>query len=185
MGERLRRRARGVVLAGVLLPVVGQVSGCSVFGGDDDSEGVSVFSVGPGQCFAAPAEVVAQVSDLDRVACDRPHDRELYARVTYAPPGAEPAADGEEGADDGSGESAPAPADDAAFPGDDALNAFAQAACAREFGPYVGREYLDSSLFFTYLVPSPRSWQDADRDVLCFANAAGEPLDASVKDSGR
>lgn len=178
MAERLRR----VAVVGALVAVGTTVSGCGLFGGDDEAEGVSVFSVEPGQCFAAPAEVVAQVSDLERVACGRPHDRELYARVTWAAPGAEPAADTAGG---GESQSPPAGTDESAFPGDEALNAFAQAACAREFGPYVGREYLDSSLFFTYLVPSPRSWQDADRDVLCFANAAGEPLEGTVKGSGR
>ena len=50
---------------------------------------------------------------------------------------------------------------------------------------YVGIDYLDSDLFFTYLVPSPRSWEQDDRQVLCMITTAGEPLRGSVKDSKR
>jgi hypothetical protein len=145
-------------------------SGCGLFGGDDP-EGVSVFSAKPGQCFQAPKEVAAQISDLESVGCGKPHDRELYATAEYVAPG--------------SGGDASAPADSSTFPGDDALTSFAEATCAQEFRGYVGVDYLDSSLFFTYLVPSPRSWQEDDRTVLCFASAAGQPLTESVKDSGR
>ena len=48
---------------------------------------------------------------------------------------------------------------------------------------YVGVDYLDSSLFYTYLLPSARSWDDDDRSVVCFVTSPGEPLQRSVKGS--
>lgn len=148
-----------VVLAGVL-PLL--LSACSLFGGGDDEE-ASVFSIEPGQCFLAPAEVEAQISDLERVDCRESHDHEAYAVVPYT------AAGGTEPSDE--------------YPGDEALTAFADGSCAQEFKGYVGVDYLDSSLFFTYLVPSARSWQEEDRSVVCLVTSAGEQREGSAKDS--
>ena len=53
-----------------------------------------------------------------------------------------------------------------------------------EFQDYVGISYLDSSLFFTYLMPSARGWeQDTDRSVVCFVTTTGAELTASAKES--
>lgn len=153
----LRTSAASVGISGLLLVAL---SGCSVFGSDDD-EPASVFSVKPGQCFLAPEEVEAQISDLDEVDCGKAHDHEAYAVVPYK--SGDPEATGDE------------------FPGDDALNAFANGACAQSFGAYVGVDYPDSELFFTYLLPSPRSWQENDRDVVCLITNAGTQLQGSVK----
>jgi hypothetical protein len=111
-------------------------------------------------CFQAPGEVEAQVDELAEVPCAEPHDQEAYAVVPYT----------------GEGD---------AYPGDDELAAFADGRCAQEFRDYVGVDYLDSSLYFTYLVPSPRSWEQDDRDVLCLVTNAGEPLEGSVEGSER
>lgn len=145
-------------LAVLVVGLLVSATGCSVLGGDDD-EAASVFSVEPGQCFLAPEEVEAQIADLDEVPCADPHDHEAYAVVPYE--------SGEEGSDE--------------FPGDEALNAFANGACAQSFGAYVGVDYPDSDLFFTYLLPSPRSWQENDRDVVCLITNAGTQLQGSVK----
>jgi hypothetical protein len=64
------------------------------------------------------------------------------------------------------------------------LTTFAQGACAQRFTDYVGVNYLDSKLYFTYLLPSARSWeQDADRNVTCFVTTTGNQLTATVKGS--
>lgn len=144
-------RATLLVLALLVL------AGCTSDGDQDES---SVFSVEVGQCFLAPEEVQAQISDLERVDCSEEHDHEAYARERYRAP------DGSESDD---------------YPGDEALTAFADGACASAFGEYVGVNYLDSSLFFTYLLPSPRSWQEEDRSVLCLITTTGSPLQGSVK----
>lgn len=144
-----------IALAGLLVLALGACSG------GDEEEG-SVFSIEPGQCFLAPEEVEAQISDLEQVDCQDEHDHEAYAVIRYTGPGEEEAGD--------------------EFPGDEALTKFADGSCAADFGKYVGVDYLDSSLFFTYLLPSPRSWQEDDRAVVCLVTSAGgQPLTGSVK----
>jgi hypothetical protein len=156
---------RGRAASGILaLAVLGAVlAGCSSSGGGNGS--VSVFSVQPGQCFQAPSKVQAELSSLQKVPCSTPHTREAYAIVHYSAPG-------------GGGTTV------SAYPGSDALSAFAKGACAQQYRGYVGVDYLDSSLFFTYLFPSARSWQsDDDRSIVCFVTTTGQPLTGSVKNS--
>ena len=151
--------ALAVVLA---LPMLG---GCGFFSNDDEGEGVSVFESQAGQCFEAQAEVKAQLSELTEVDCDQEHAQESYAVIPFV-------ADGSEIPD--------------TYPGDDALAKFANGACAGEYGTYVGVDYLDSELFYTYLLPSARSWENEDdRSVICFVTSAGEPLQGSVKGTKR
>ncbi|WP_244930195.1 septum formation family protein [Nocardioides sp. W7] len=140
-------------LAGLLLLALGACSG--------DDEQSSVFSIKPKECFLAPAEVEAQIADLDEVDCQEAHDHEAYAVVPYLLPGEEE------------------PSDE--YPGDDTLTKFADGTCAEQYRGYVGVDYLDSELFFTYLLPSPRSWQEDDRSVVCLVTAAGRKLEGSVK----
>lgn len=162
MPDRSRLGRGAAALAVVLvLPLLG---GCGLFGKDDKGTGVSVFDIEAGQCFKAQGEVKAQLSELTKVDCAEDHAQESYAVVPFV------TADG---------------ADADTYPGDDALAKFANGACAGEYGKYVGVDYLDSSLFYTFLLPSARSWEDDDRKVICFVTSAGEPLQGSVKGSKR
>lgn len=154
-----RRRLAVALAVASALPLLG---GCGLFGGDGD--GVSVFSIKPGQCFEGQTEVKAQLSELTEVDCEQEHAQEAYARVTY------------EDANGGTPDT---------YPGDSQLTKFAQGACAGEYAEYVGIDYLDSELFYTYLLPSARSWEDDDRSAICFVTTAGEPLRGSVKGSKR
>ena len=152
--------------AATLIAVAVLVSGCGWF---DDSKSekaaVSVFDIKPGQCFNPPNTVKSELSRLHAVPCDQPHTQESYASVPFAHK-------------DGSEVSA--------YPGDAALKSFADGACAQEYSGYVGKDYLDSSYFFTYLLPSARGWeQQKDRNVLCFVTTTGQQLTASVKNSKR
>ena len=127
----------------------------------------SVFDIKPGQCFVAPTEVKAELSNLSQVPCTKPHTQESYAQVTYQAAG-------------GNGASA----DAGSYPGPDVLDKFAKGACAQRFTAYVGVDYTQSKLYFTYLLPSARSWeQDNDRTVLCFVTTTGGTLTTSVKGS--
>lgn len=157
-------RARSLVPIALL--VILSLAGCSWFGGNKSgNKKESVFLVKAGQCFAAPTSVKAELSSLTETPCDHPHAQEAYAVVPYA-------------SVSGSIVSA--------YPGTDVLATFAQGACAQRFGAYVGVDYLDSKLFFTYLLPSARSWEtDADRNVLCFVTTTGGVLTTSVKGSKR
>jgi hypothetical protein len=144
----------------VTLVALGTLTACS----SDDGSGTSVMDVEVGQCFLAQGDVKAQISDIEQVKCSQKHAQEAYATPSY-----------QATADDTTSD---------AYPGDEALDQFAEGACAQDFGPYVGVDYLDSSLFFTYLAPSARSWQDGDRTVLCFVTSAGRSLVGSVKGKG-
>jgi hypothetical protein len=160
----LGRLGRHLVTAVVVVAALPALAGCGLFGDDDEGEGVSVFSIEPGQCFEGQDEVKAQLSELTEVDCDEDHAQEAYASLEYVP------TDGE--------------APDT-YPGDDALTKFADGACAGAFGEYVGVDYLDSGLFYTFLLPSARSWEDDDRHVICFLTTAGEPLRGSAQGSKR
>jgi hypothetical protein len=157
----INSRWRSAVAAAVSVAVLSGVAACS--SGKTKTVSESVFRVDPGQCFQAPGKVQAELSSLKRVACAQPHSREAYAVFSYTPP-------------------AGSPAD--TYPGSDALSTFAKGGCAQRYRPYVGVDYLDSSLFFTYLFPSARSWeQDGDRKIICFVTTTGAPLQGSVKGS--
>jgi hypothetical protein len=134
--------------------------------GDDGPKGaeVSVFEVTVGQCFATPQVVKAELANIESVPCDAPHRQEAYALVDYVPPSG---VDGD------------------AYPGDAALASYADAICAQNFEKYVGVSYLNSSLYFTYLVPSARGWQESnDRSVICFVTTTGQELTSSVQGTG-
>jgi len=145
--------------------VASTLAGCT--SGNDKNKEVSrsVFAVKPGECFQAPGKVRAELSSITRTPCDQPHSQEAYAIVAYqVPAGASPDV----------------------YPGNAALTNFAQGKCAQLFGSYVGVDYLDSKLFFTFLLPSARSWQqENDRNVVCFVTATDAILKASVKGSKR
>jgi hypothetical protein len=154
-----------VVAASVALALVVCLSGCSWFGGSHKArtKSVSVFKVKPGDCFVAPKDVKAELSKLSSTPCTVAHTQEAYAIVPFA---------------------SVTGATASAYPGADALTTFAQGACAQRYGGYVGVDYLDSSLFFTYLLPSARGWeQDSDHDVLCFVETTGAELTNTVKGS--
>lgn len=155
------RRALAGVLAMVVLVAA---SGCSLFR-QDGTTSVSVFDVAKGDCFTVPKDpeqITEEIATLPRVDCTEPHEQEAYARVVYTDPASGTTPD--------------------AFPGAAAVKAFADGTCAEEFADYVGVDYRDSQLFFTYLVPSARSWQqNEDRSALCFVTTTGEQLTRSVQ----
>ena len=123
----------------------------------------------PGQCFVAPEGRQGRAEQSRPGALHQ--GRTPRRRTRWSPTrlrGAGPSASAAGGA----------------YPGGDALDKFAKGACAQRFTAYVGVDYLDSKLFFTYLLPSARSWeQDNDRTILCFVTTTGGTLTASVKGS--
>lgn len=146
-----------------MLLVLISCTGCWIGGSKSKSKQISVFDIKPGDCFEAPGQVKAELTKLSSVPCGTAHTQEAYAKIAYR-------------AKDGSAVSA--------YPGDALLKSFADGACAQEFAGYVGTDYLDSSLFFTYLLPSARGWeQQQDRNVVCFVTTTGKTLTSSVKGS--
>ena len=151
------------VAVSVLLAVAMLTAGC---GGDDaaerDDDGrvtqagqMDVVELRVGDCFVPPEDVEAEVTVVRAVPCDEPHEHEVYAFAPWT--------EGD------------------LRPDDNQLGTFADTACLAEFEPYVGRDYLDSPLVLTYLLPSIRSWNElGDHGVVCVARSNSE-LSGSVR----
>jgi hypothetical protein len=156
----------GVLIAAVL--TMAALSACNPFSSGSSKKGaaapkgkdVSVFDLKPGSCVSPPTEVKAEIPSVRVVPCNEPHTQEAYALANYT-----------------QGDT---------YPGDKALRQFADGACAEKYEGYVGVPYTDSTLFFTYLLPSARGWNDGkDRSVVCLVTTTGEKLTASVKGSSK
>jgi hypothetical protein len=133
-----------------------------------EASDVSVYDLAAGDCLQPPERVDDEVGTVRVVPCEEPHTQEVFALLEY---------EGEDGEEAG---------ERASFPGDEAVAAFAEARCLTPFRDYFGVDYLDSSLFLTYLVPTVRSWdEERDREVVCVAQTTGEQLTESLRDSGR
>jgi len=132
-------------------------SGAVVDGGDLD-----VFQVRAGDCLGAGGDAEEGVSTVTAVPCDQPHESEVFALVDH-------------------------PADeDAEFPGEDAIGEFGDGECVEAFATYVGTAYADSRYGIATFVPSPESWADGDREVVCMAtDGTGGELSGSVRDAAR
>lgn len=141
------------------------LAGCSFLGIGRPSQArlvsrtASVFHLAVGDCVIPPTKVQAEISTLKVVSCHKPHTQEVFALVQ-----------------DHAGSN---------YPGASALQTFANAGCLQHFQSYVGVAYEDSSLFYTYLLPSVRSWSAGDRTVACVITTTGQPLNASVRGSKR
>ena len=135
-------------------------SACSAFSNSAlGSRNVSVFDLKPGDCVTPPTQIKASISTVVVLPCHEAHTQQVYAL-----------------AHDNAGA-------DANYPGTPALRTFANASCLQEFAGYVGVDYRDSTLFYTYLLPSVRSWAADDRTVVCIVTTTGQKLTQSVKGS--
>jgi hypothetical protein len=141
-------RRAGVALVGIV--AVTMAVGCASPG--------NVFSVAPGDCFDDPDTAADEISDVELVDCDEPHDNEVYAVVEL---------------------------EDGDYPGDDVVLARAQDVCLDAFESYVSEPYATSELFATWIVPTQGSWSDGDREVVCVLFDGDGPLEGSMRDSGR
>ena len=122
------------------------------------------FALVEGDCYddrsglAASTEIVDDIR-LQEVACDQPHDAEVYALVEH-----------------------PLPAD-ADFPGDDAMVQFAAAECLPRFEPFVGTAYGQSRLDVSFVFPQADAWRILDdRTLVCsVVPIDGAPLVGSMR----
>lgn len=131
-----------LLLLGVLLAACG-------------GDGTPTPTIEAGECFDdAEGE---EIEDFDSVACDEPHQNEVF--FVYE-------------------------ADDAdEFPGTDALHDAGMDRCTGEpFGDYVGENYDESKFEVFTVVPSEESWGTGDREVMC---ALYDPEDNTETGSAR
>jgi hypothetical protein len=138
--------------------------GCSHAVGSS-GKGVSVFKVSVGDCIVPPTAIKAELTSVTVVPCSAPHTQEVFADVTYGALG-----------------TATTTAS-SAYPGVDVLETFANGACLQQFAGYVGVDYRYSTLYYTYMLPSARSWSanPPDRTIVCLITTTGRQLTASVK----
>jgi hypothetical protein len=164
-----RCRRLGLLLA--LVAATGLLAGCGWFGKDSPGKSISAFDIKVGQCFTPPSEVKAEIATITVLPCSTEHTEEAYSIEKYSSDGAA---------------NSTASDSTASYPGADVLTTFANSVCAQNYADYVGVPYTDSSLYFTYLLPSARSWESGgDRSVICFVTTTGQKLTASVKNSKR
>lgn len=145
----------------VALAVCGAVTGCS--GSSSGAKTESALRLKVGQCVVPPKEPTAELSSVSVVPCTKLHTQEAYALVDYLAPASAANPD--------------------SYPGPQVLKKFADGSCAQRYEGYVGVSYADSSLFFTYLLPSARGWQAGDHAITCFVTTTGASLTRSVKGS--
>lgn len=117
----------------------------------------NVFSLEVGQCFDDPSSF-DEVTDVPIVECQGPHDNEIY-EVFDLP--------------------------DGDYPGIDNVESTSESACLAAFEPFVGRDYASSALDIGYLYPTPDTWRNGDREVICMVyNLSGDKLLSPASGSG-
>lgn len=128
-------------------------------------EQVDVSALEPGMCFdyrVVPDEAGQEVEGVVAIDCNLPHLNEVFAVVEH--PG---------------GRTDP-------YPGTDAMTEFANDECIAQFEGFVGRQYELSDLEVGHVTPTPESWGERDRTVLCFVfQREGEKLTGSAAGSDR
>ena len=89
------------------------------------------------------------------VACDAPHEAEVYAKLTYP--------------------------DQPVYPGQEGFESWAEPLCYVRFERYTGIRYEESDLDFGYLYPGSQGWAEGDHEVICYLfDSAGEKLTTPV-----
>ncbi len=156
-------RRLALLAAVAILAVVGVACSSDEAARDEDGRITStgqldVFDLEIGDCIVFDDMPDSTVEDLTVTPCDEPHQSEVYALVEV---------------------------DDLdAYPGERELSNRAELECVSRFEDYVGIEFAESTLFSTYLIPTVRSWQEAeDREIVCLVVAAGRVLEDSVEGS--
>lgn len=126
------------------------IAGFAIYGAstnaDRDSSGaiveegsIGAFSVRVGDCFN-DVGFDDEVSSVPGVPCSEPHDNEAYAVFDV---------------------------DVTSYPDGDGMSELAFESCMARFAAYVGKDYESSSLDITTMYPSPQSWRQNDREVIC------------------
>lgn len=119
--------------------------------------GKSVFELEVGDCFENP-DNLGEVTTVEVHECTEAHDSEVYANITV--PGG-------------------------SYPGEAAMQETADELCLSEFDSFVGRNWRESVLDFSWLYPTEDSWGDGDRMVTCFLyDGDFEKLRGSMRSSG-
>lgn len=122
-----------------------------------DSGTLDAFQIHLGDCFDDPDAYADEFSSLPGVPCGEPHDNEAYAVFDLTM---------------------------SSYPEYD-IAEISESSCVDRFESYVGRDYESSALDVVTMYPSPESWAQSDREVVCAVyDMSGEKLVGSVKGQG-
>ena len=66
------------------------------------------------------------------------------------------------------------------YPGDAAVEKASDARCEKYFAHYVGIDWDSSAYDYDYVAPEPSDWEQADREVICFAVDPDHPEDNRI-----
>lgn len=103
---------------------------------------LDVMTIREGDCFDDPAATDV-VFSLDAIPCSQPHDNEVFAVESVMGVWSE-------------------------YPGQDVIDSYAYDVCSGDvFDGFVGTPYFDSALEVFTLTPTPESWEQGDREVVC------------------
>lgn len=130
-----------------ILAAIGFVTYDAMTSADRDESGaivgsgtVDAFNVKVGDCFDDSSSFDDEISSLPGVPCADPHDNEAYAVFDVNVPD---------------------------YPGDVEMETMAYDSCMDRFDSFVGTDYESSSLDVFTMFPSPESWKQDDRQVVC------------------
>lgn len=111
-----------------------------------------------GDCVDQTKLEDGDVSTDPLVACDQPHDLEVFASLTL---------------------------DDGDYPAVETLVTFGAKECASEFTEFVGLDFGISALDFQYYYPTESSWANGDRGVDCVVFDPTQKTTGSLADVKR
>ncbi|MFT6973301.1 MAG: hypothetical protein ACJAV4_000523 [Pontimonas sp.] len=120
---------------------------------------VSILSLNLGDCVLDPALPAGSDEAVVKVVkCSEPHDWELFAKLSLT---------------------------EARYPGTSNVIAQGEDRCQSSFGNFIGVNFSESSLEFTFYYPTPSSWVDGDRSIYCMAFDPGLRTTGSLLGANR
>lgn len=111
-----------------------------------------------GDCVDQAKLEDSNVASEPLVACDQPHDLEVYATLTL---------------------------EDGAYPAVESLISFGTKQCAEEFTTFIGLDFGISALDFQYYYPTESSWANGDRGLDCVVFDPTQKTTGSLADIQR
>jgi hypothetical protein len=101
---------------------------------------VDAFNVQVGDCFNDSTSIDEDISSVPGVPCSEPHDNETFAVFDLSVEN---------------------------YLEEAAMYDLAYESCKSRFEAFVGKDYESSMLEITTMYPSPESWKQNDREVIC------------------
>ena len=147
-----RTLPRALALTASALALALTTSACSLL---SFGPRTSAFSMKVGQCVQLPTGDGDNVTDLETTDCSALHDAEVFHLTQVT---------------------------EDERPSDSELEDMGGDACLAAFEGYVGIPYEESELDYTMLYPSPGSWEQGDREIICFI-ISGDGTDTQLSGS--